>query len=123
MTSVITATIYYDPSEALVVSSFLEANGIVNFIPDLYLTTNTWHLTQAWNGIRIWVLETSLEETKELLKPQSLPSEHQKQQRKALKPDLIHPKIKWFDLLIAITATVFFSVPMPVWRRRKRATE
>jgi len=118
MASMVTVTVCHDLSDAMVARSCLEAYGLVAVLPEWNHATIAWHFAFALHGLRLWTIDSSAGDARQLLGCVDDP-EHaavtMKQTSRWLFAD-----ITTVDLATAVAAFVITGLPMPVWKRRLR---
>lgn len=102
----------------MVARSCLEAYGLVAVLPEWSHATVAWQFVFALHGLRLWTIDSSAEDARELLGC-AADSEHAKVTTKKTSTWLA-ADISIADLAIAATAFVLAGTPMPVWKRRLR---
>ena len=100
---------YFDPSDAVVAKSVLDAHGLVAVLFDWHVTSVAWHYMHAVNGIRLCTLDESLADAVRLL--DDVPA--------AEDPDLI-VTVTAIDVFVAFFAYFYAGLPYRVRRRRYR---
>lgn len=104
MAAIVTVRAYPTYSEAVVAKSFLEAHGVFALIPDWYHATNSWHLTNALQGVRLCTIEIEAADARELLDA-------------TLSTKPAERRLPVSEVILAAVTYLFAGIPHPVRRR------
>lgn len=104
MASLVTVSVFFDASEALVARSMLEARGLVAVLPDYHYTATAWHHRFALQGVRLCTLDTMAGDVRALLPAPAAQRE-------------VKGQLRYRDVAFALLALMIAGIPHPVRRR------
>lgn len=114
MASLVTVSVYSEPSEAAVAQSCLLAHGLVAILPEWHHASVAWHHVNALQGLRLVTVAPMAAEARELL---GLSEVSDRRPPDAPRP-LSRPHVKAAEWTLAVAAFLVTGLPLPLWKRR-----
>ena len=114
MASLVTISVYSEPSEAAVAQSCLRAHRLVAILPEWHHASVAWHHVNALQGLRLLTVAPMAAEARALLglsEPPERPPADTPQ-------GLLRPDVKAAEWTLAVAAFLVAGLPLPLWKRR-----
>jgi hypothetical protein len=110
--SLVTVARVFDRSDALILRSVLESEGLIAFVAEYDLLTVLPHLTFAVGGYRLQVPAEDEAGAREILRLARTEA--------ARVPQMLELRVDWYLLLLSLAITVIFAAPLPLYGSRLR---